>query len=45
MSIYAIKQYHRELEEVKHYGGTTKETAIRFAFQKLLVEYGKPVNL
>lgn len=45
MSIYAIKQYHRELEEVKHYGGTTKETAIRFAFQKLLDEYGKPFNL
>ena len=45
MSIYAIKQYHRELEDLKHYGGTTKETAIRFAFQKLLDEYGKPLNL
>lgn len=45
MSIYAIKQYHRELEDLKHYGGTTKETAIRFAFQKLLNEYGKPLNL
>src|SRR3982751_2987352 len=45
MSIYAIKQYHRELEDLKHYGGTSKETAIRFAFQKLLDEYGKPFNL
>jgi len=45
MSIYAIKQYHRELEDLKHFGGTTKETAIRFAFQKLLDEYGKPFNL
>jgi hypothetical protein len=45
MSIYAIKQYHRELEDLKHYGGTSKETAIRFAFQKLLDEYGRPFNL
>ncbi len=44
MSIYAIK-HHSELEDLKHQGGTTKETAIRFAFQKLSDEYGKPLNL
>ncbi|MBK8142838.1 MAG: hypothetical protein IPK57_18950 [Chitinophagaceae bacterium] len=41
MSIFAIKTFLKELEDLKHYGGTTKETAVRFAFQKLLDEYAK----
>lgn len=32
MSIYAIQQYHKELEKIIHYGGSKKETAIRNAF-------------
>ncbi len=34
MSIYAIKQFHQQLEQAIHYGGTSKETAIRFAESK-----------
>jgi len=45
MSIYAVKTFLKELEDLKHYGGTTKETAIRFAFQKLLDEYAKAKEL
>lgn len=47
MSIYAIKTYLKELEDLKHYGGTSKETAIRFAFHKLLDSYaaGKDLRL
>lgn len=45
MSTYAIKTFHLELERIKHYGGTNKETAIRFAFQKLLDEYAKGKDL
>ena len=45
MSIYAVKTFLKELEDLKHYGGTTKETAIRFAFQKLLDEYAKAKDL
>lgn len=45
MSIFAIKTFLKELEDIKHYGGTTKETAVRFAFQKLLDEYAKSKDL
>lgn len=45
MSIFAIKTFLKELEDLKHYGGTTKETAVRFAFQKLLDEYAKAKEL
>lgn len=45
MSTYAIKTFHNDLERLKHYGGTTKETAIRFAFQKLLDEYVRAKDL
>lgn len=45
MSTFAIKIFLKELEDLKHYGGTTKETAIRFAFQKLLDEYAKSKDL
>ena len=45
MSTYAIKTFHSDLERLKHFGGTNKETAIRFAFQKLLDEYAKSKDL
>jgi predicted helicase len=45
MSVFAIKTFLKELEDLKHYGGTTKETAVRFAFQKLLDEYAKAKEL
>lgn len=32
MTTYAIKTFHSDLEQLKHFGGTSKETAIRFAF-------------
>ncbi len=45
MSDYAITQYYNELENNIHYGGSTKETAIRSAFQKLLEKYAEAKEL
>jgi predicted helicase len=45
MSVYAIRNYHRELEKIIHFGGTKKETAIRNAFYTLLNQYANTVNL
>lgn len=45
MSIYAIQQYHKELEKIIHYGGSKKETAIRNAFYFLLNEYAHSKDL
>ncbi len=45
MSIYAIQQYHKELEKIIHYGGSKKETAIRNAFYNLLNVYAKEIAL
>ncbi len=45
MSTYAIKTFHSDLERIKHFGGTSKETAIRMAFQKLIDEYAKAKDL
>jgi predicted helicase len=45
MSIYAIQQYHKELEKIIHYGGSKKETAIRSAFYYLLNEYAHSKDL
>lgn len=47
MSDYAITLYYNDLENAIQYGGSTKETAIRFAFQKLLEKYadGKELKL
>ena len=42
MSRLLISQYHAEVEKVIQYGGSRKETSIRFAFQNLLNEYCKP---
>ncbi len=39
MSIHSIKQYLSEVENIIHYGGTKKVTAIRNAFYNLLNEY------
>jgi len=38
MSIEAIQQYHHEFVKIVKHGGTTKETAIRSAFFRLLSE-------
>lgn len=45
MSVYAIQQYHKELEKIIHYGGSKKETAIRNAFYYLLNEYAHSKDL
>ncbi len=45
MSIYAIQQYHKELEKIIHYGGSKKETAIRNAFYNLLNVYANSKDL
>jgi hypothetical protein len=45
MSVFAIKTFLKELEDLKHYGGATKETAVRFSFQKLLDEYARAKEL
>jgi predicted helicase len=45
MSHYAITTYYNDLENAIHYGGSTKETAIRFGFQKLLEKYAETKDL
>lgn len=45
MSIHAIHLYYSEVEKLKHFGGTNKETAIRNAFYHLLNEYAKQKGL
>jgi predicted helicase len=45
MSDYAITLYYNDLENAIHYGGSSKETAIRFAFQKLLEKYAETKDL
>jgi predicted helicase len=45
MSVYAIQQYHKELQKIIHYGGTKKDTAIRNAFYNLLNDYAYSKDL
>ena len=45
MSIQAIHEYQREVENTIHFGGTKKETSIRNAFFHLLNEYAKQKGL
>jgi len=45
MSIYAIQMYYQEVERIIHFGGTTKETSIRVAFQNLLNDYARQKDL
>lgn len=45
MSFDAIHNYYREVENLKHYGGTHKETSIRTAFHRLLDIYAKSKDL
>jgi len=45
MSLFSINQYQKEVENIIHYGGTKKETAIRTAFHNLLNEYAKAKGL
>jgi len=42
MSRLLATQYQTEVEKIIQYGGSRKESAIRFAFQNLLNEYCKP---
>lgn len=42
MSKLLISQYHTEIEKIIQYHGSSKETAIRTAFQNLLNKYCKP---
>ncbi len=39
MSRQAVQRYQNEIAQLIHYGGSSKETAIRGAFQNLLNEY------
>ncbi len=41
MSQYAITTYYNDLENAIHYGGSTKETAIRFGSQQLVEKYAE----
>jgi hypothetical protein len=45
MSVQLITQYYAEVEKTIRYGGTSKETAIRTAFQNLLNDYAQQQNL
>lgn len=45
MSEIAINTYLKELEKLKHYGGSANETAIRSAFQNLLTTYARARGL
>ena len=45
MSVYAIQQYHKELEKIIHYGGIEEGNAIRNAFYNLLNDYASSKDL
>lgn len=45
MSLYLIKKYKEEVEQLIQYGGSRNEGAISSAFQKLLDNYCKPKGL
>jgi len=45
MSFDAIHNYYREVEKIKHAGGTSNEKSIRVAFQTLLTTYAKSKDL
>ncbi|MDR2424430.1 MAG: N-6 DNA methylase [Prevotellaceae bacterium] len=45
MSFHSIHLYHNEVENLKTFGGTTKETAIRNAFYNLLNDYARQRGL
>ena len=45
MSLIAIQNYHNELQNIKDFGGSKKETAIRNSFYALLNEYAKQKGL
>jgi predicted helicase len=45
MSFDAIHNYYREVEKLKHFGGTHNELSIRSAFYKLLDNYARSKDL
>ncbi len=44
MSEIAINAYLKELEKLRHYGGSANESSIRAAFQNLLTTYAKLIR-
>lgn len=45
MSLYAIHQYHAEVEKLIHYGGSSNEMSVRNAFSRLLDYYAQSRDL
>jgi predicted helicase len=45
MSVQLITKYYADVEKTIRYGGTSKETAVRTAFQNLLNDYAQQQNL
>ena len=45
MSVQLINQYYSQVERVKRYGGTHKESSLRKPFQDLLEQYARQKNL
>jgi hypothetical protein len=45
MSIHLINKYYSEVEKIKRFGGSSKETAVRNAFYNLLNEYAHQKDL
>lgn len=45
MSLFAIHQYHAEVEKLIHYGGTNNEMSVRNAFSRLLDYYAHSRDL
>jgi hypothetical protein len=45
MSLQLISKYYTEIEKYIRYGGTSKESSTRGAFEKLLNEYAQNQNL
>ncbi len=45
MSSSHINEYYREVEKLKHFGGSSKETSIRNAFYNLLNDFAKTKDL
>lgn len=45
MSLQLISKYYSEIEKYKRFGGTSKESSVRRAFENLLNEYAQKQNL
>ena len=45
MSLQLIQQYHNQVDTLRRYGGSTNESSLRSAFQRLLEHYARQHNL